>query len=187
MHRLIVVAFTLLLTGCISPKQPGNDTLLVNIPAGSILTLHGSLPVSTGKRVALQNGRHVHQSALDKWRPYCEVVVTTESLLGSYIPRGDYRINRVARHVEPFKRVRKKGRHMVASTATNLSTLYNSHHLPWLFETTLDVEPGDDIYVKRFVCGQARDGYQEHRLSVLQFKQAVGNLISIDQANPGRK
>ena len=182
MERLLIATLTLVLAGCVSPKPVNvkSRTLLANTPAGSVLTLHEPLPVRAREsRVALQFGQQVHETNLDRWQPYCEVITKTRLSHDKQIPQGDYRFKRVSRHTEPYTRLRKSSRHMLASAGGDLSTLYNGQDRTLLYKTSFHLESGDYSDVNKFVCGQLRTGNNGHRLSMFEFRQAVGNYLSI--------
>jgi hypothetical protein len=182
MERLLFVALILILTGCASPKPVKTSTLLADTPTGSVLSLHTSLPVLAHESVtSFQFGRLVTPSELDRWHPYCEVVLKNRSAREKQIPRGNFRIKRVVKHTEPYSGLKQTGRHMLASAGSDLYGLYSGQQQTWLYKTSFHLESGGYSDVKQFFCGQLRNGYTENRISMLQFQQAVGSYLSIDR------
>jgi len=127
----------------------------------------------------MQFSKQLRVQELDKWEPYCQLVVGTLIREEKHIPAIDFRITRVVRDQEPFTRLKKSKRLMVASADENLAFLYSGNSYTWLIKTYMYLESDEYPDIYRMVCGQVWDGYTSRRLYMSEFKEAVGDLITI--------
>jgi len=149
------------LTACATPQAAEQESLLANIPAGSILTVNRPLTIPANEtRATLQFSQQVNLSRLDTWEPYCQLVVRTLSRHYREIPKTNFRIVRVIRDEAPF------------SSGVNYT---------WLIKTTMHLESNEHNDIYRLVCGQVWDGATSRRLYMYEFKEAVGDYITIQE------
>ncbi len=181
MKQFVLPVLTILLTSCATPQSNKETDFFANIPAGSTLAVNSPLTIAANEvRASLQFGRQVSLQQLDKWEPYCQLVVRTLSRQDKVIPAVDFRITRVVRDEEPYTRLKNSNRTMIASTDENLSFLYSGDtSYTWLIKTYMDLESNDYPDIYRFVCGQVWDGYTSRRLYMSEFNEAAGDFITI--------
>jgi len=179
MHWLLL---GLLLTGCTTPGTGKPVRFFSDIPSGSILTVNRPLAIPADDvRASFQFSKEVGLIQLDKWQPYCQLVVRTLSMQDKQIPKVDFRITRVVRDQEPFTRLKKPRGYSIASTSEDLSFLTADLGYTWLIKTYMYLESNEYPDIYRLVCGQVWDGYSARRLYVREFEEAVGDYISINE------
>ena len=156
-----------------------------DIPAGSILTVNKPLTIAANEAgSSLQFNKQVRPQELDKWEPYCQLVVKTLIREEKRIPETDFRITRVVSDEEPFTRLKKSKRVMIASTDETLSFLSSSNsNYTWLIKTYMYLESDEYPDIYRIVCGQVWDGYTSRRLYMTEFKEAVGDFITLRESH----
>ena len=186
-YPLTGLILIILLSSCAIPQHAGKQkNYFSDTPAGSILRVNHPVTIPANEaRVSLQFGKQVSLQQLDKWEPYCQLVVRTLSREAVQIPAGDFRITRVVRDEEPFTRLKNTRRVMIASTDDNLSFLYESSASPnytWLITTYMSLQSNEYSDIYRLICGQVWDGYTSRRLYIDEFKEAAGDFLTIKMA-----
>jgi len=185
MKQILLTAMALLLISCATPHYEKKSGFLSDTPAGSTLKVNKPLAISANEVTAsLQFGKKVRLHQVNKWEPYCELAVHSLSPQEKQIPAVDFRITRVVRDQEPYTRLKKSRRQMIASVDDNFAYLYDDSNYTWLLKTYLYLESNDFPDIHRLVCGQVWDGYTTKRLHLSQFAKAVDNYLSIE---PGRQ
>ena len=185
MKRFALAALSMFLASCATPLATKKQvSFFADMPVGSTLMVNSPLTIPANEvRASLQFSKQVSLQALDKWEPYCQMVVRTLSRQDKQIPAIDFRITRVVRDEEPYTRLKKSSRHMIASTDENLSFLFGgSPSYTWLIKTYMYLESNEYPDIYRLVCGQVWDGYSSRRLYMSEFREAVGDFITIKTA-----
>lgn len=161
LHALLGLLLSSFLTACATPQSTEKVSFFANIPAGSILKVNQALTIPANEaRTTLQFSKQVSLSQLDTWEPYCQLLVRTLSRKNRQIPKTDFRITRVIRDEAPF--------------SSGIS-------FTWLIKTTMHLESNEDSDIYRLVCGQVWDGATSRRLYMNEFKEAVGDFITIQK------
>lgn len=185
MKKFVLPGLCVFLCSCAATPGETRTNYFADIPIGSTLTVNQPLTIPANEvRASLQFSRQLRIQELDKWEPYCQLVVKTLIREEKRIPAIDFRITRVVRDEEPFTRLKKSKRLMVASADENfsyLSTRDDSH--TWLIKTYMYLESDEYPDIYRMVCGQVWDGYTSRRLYMREFQEAVGNFITIRVSN----
>ena len=180
MKRFVLPGLCILLSSCAATPVETKMSFFSDIPVGSILSVNQPLTIPANEvRASLQFSKQLRMQELDKWEPYCQLVVGTLIREEKHIPAIDFRITRVVRDEEPFTRLKKSKRLMVASADENLAFLYSGNSYTWLIKTYMYLESDEYPDIYRMVCGQVWDGYTSRRLYMSEFKEAVGDLITI--------
>lgn len=181
MKRFVLPGICFILSSCTSVPVETKTGFFSDIPAGSILSVNQPLTIAANEvRASLQFSKQIRLQELDKWEPYCQLVVRTLVRKEKQIPAIDFRITRVVRDEEPFTRLKKSNRLMIASTDDNLSFLSSSNNsYTWLIKTYMYLESDEYPDIYRMVCGQVWDGYTSRRLYMSEFEEAVGDYITI--------
>lgn len=181
MKRILLSALVLSLISCTTPQHYKKSGFLSDTPAGSTLKVNKPLAISANEvRASLQFGKKVKLNQVNKWEPYCELAVHTLSAQEKQIPAVDFRITRVVRDQEPYTRLKKSRRQMIASADDNFAYIYDDSNYTWLLKTYLYLESNEYPDIHRLVCGQVWDGYTKRRLQLSQFVKAVDNYLSIE-------
>ncbi len=185
MKRLLLPVCCILFSSCASIPVETKTSFFSDVPTGSILTVNQPLTIAANEvRASLQFSKQLRIKDLDKWEPYCQLVVRTLVRKEKHIPAVDFRITRVVRDEEPFTRLKKSRRMMIASSDDNLSSLFSSNNsYTWLIKTYMYLESDEYPDIYRMVCGQVWDGYTSRRLYMSEFEEAVGDFISIRASN----
>ena len=185
MKRLLLPVFCILFSSCASTPADTKINYFSDVPAGSILTLNQPLTIAANQvRASLQFSKQLRLQELDKWEPYCQLIVRTLVRKERHIPAIDFRITRVVRDEEPFTRLKKSRKMMIASSDDKLSFLYSSNNsYTWLIKTYMYLESDEYPDIYRMVCAQVWDGYSSRRLYMSEFEEAVGGFISIRDSN----
>ncbi len=182
MKRLfILTALSFFLVGCATNQNSVKKRFLSDVKAGSTLRVNSPLTVPAGEvRASLQFSKQLRTPGeVNKWEPYCQMVVNTIDKQDKEIPAIDFRITRVVRDQEPFTRIKNSKRTMIASASDDLSFLSSSAITTWLIKTYLYLESDQYPDIYRLVCGQAWDSYLSRRMYMEEFNDAVGTYISI--------
>lgn len=182
MKRLfLLTALSFLLVGCATNPPKEKKVYLSDVKAGSTLRINSPVTVPAGEvRASLQFSKQlITPGQVNKYEPYCQLVVNTIDKTDKEIPAIDFRIRRVVRDEEPFSYQKNTGRTMIASASDDLSYLSSSAITTWLIKTYmyLESEQYPDIY--RLVCGQAWDSYLSRRMYMSEFNDATGSFLSI--------
>ncbi len=182
MKRFVLPGLCILLSSCAATPVETKTSFFSDIPVGSILSVNQPLTIPANEvRASLQFSKQLRTQELDKWEPYCQLVVRTLIREEKHIPAIDFRITRVVRDEEPFTRLKKSTRLMIASTDENLSFLSSSDNsYTWLIKTYMHLESDEYPDIYRMVCGQVWDGYTSRRLYMSEFEEAVGDFITIN-------
>ena len=182
MKRFVLPGLFIFLSSCAAIPGETKTSFFADTPVGSTLTVNQPLTIPANKvRASLQFSRQLRIQELDKWEPYCQLVVKTLIREEKHIPAMDFRITRVVRDEEPFTRLKKSKRLMVASADENFAFLYaGSNNYTWLIKTYMYLESDEYPDIYRMVCGQVWDGYTSRRLYMSEFKEAVGDFITIN-------
>lgn len=185
MRRFILPILCFILSSCVVAPVGNKTGFFADIPAGSTLTVNQPLTIAANEvRASLQFSKQLRMQELDKWEPYCQLVVKTLIRKEKHIPAIDFRITRIVRDEEPFTRLKKSRKMMIASSDDKLSFLYSSNNsYTWLIKTYMYLESDEYPDIYRMVCGQVWDGYSSRRLYMSEFEEAVGDFISIRPSN----
>jgi hypothetical protein len=178
---LILSLSSLFLLGCATNQNKVKKVYLSDIKAGSTLRINKPMTVPAGEvRASLQFSKQlITPGAVNKYEPYCQMVVNTIDKMDKEIPTIDFRIRRVVRDEEPFSYQKKSRRTMIASASDDLSFLASSAITTWLIKTYLYLESDQYPDIYRLVCGQAWDSYLSRRMYMAEFDGAVGTYLSI--------
>ncbi len=182
MKRLILLtALSFLLVGCATNSPKEKKVYLSDVKAGSTLRINSPLTVPAGEvRASLQFSKQLFvPGQVNKYEPYCQLVVNTIDKTDKEIPAMDFHIRRVVRDEEPFSYQKNTGRTMIASSSNDLSYLTSSAITTWLIKTYLYLESEQYPDIYRLVCGQAWDSYLSRRMYMSEFNDAAGPYLSI--------
>jgi hypothetical protein len=183
MKPVLIAALALAVVSCSTPQTTKKASLFSETPIGSTLVIKKPLTVPAGSQYALlQSGQQIKRAEVDKWEPYCQLIVGTVQENGKVIPAGMLRITRVVKEEKPFTRLKRSGRKMVATTGDDLALLYAATSYSWLYKTNMHLDSGKQTGAYQLVCGQVWDGHTARRLHVWEFEQAVGDYLSIKPA-----
>lgn len=149
----------LVMASCTTPQSGEKEKLFADIPAGSILKVNLPLAIPANEaRVILQYGKQISPSQLDTWESHCQFITWTLSSEKRQIQQTDFRITRVTRGEERF---------------------ISSVSYAWLIKTSMNLESNKYHDIFLLVCGQVWDGASSRRLYLSEFKEAVGEYITI--------
>jgi hypothetical protein len=185
MKRFVLPGLCIILSSCAAAPVASKPGFFADTPVGSTLTVNQPLTIPANEvRASLQFSKQTRMQELDKWEPYCQLVVKTLIREEKHIPAMDFRITRVVRDEEPFTRLKKSRRLMIASADENFSILsFGGPSYTWLIKTYMYLESDEYPDIYRMVCGQVWDGYSSRQLYMSEFEEAVGDFISIRSSN----
>lgn len=177
----LLTALSFLLASCATNQPKEKKNYLSDVKAGSTLRINSPVTVPAGEvRASLQFSKQLlTPGQVNKYEPYCQLVVNTIDKTDKDIPAMDFRIRRVVRDEEPFSYQKNTGRTMIASVSDDLSYLTSSAITTWLIKTYLYLESDQYPDIYRLVCGQAWDSYLSRRMYMSEFNDAVGSYLSI--------
>lgn len=182
MIRLILLTLlSFLLVGCATDQPKEKKNYLSDVKAGSTLRINSPVTVPAGEvRASLQFSKQlITPGQVNKYEPYCQLVVNTIDKIDKEIPAIDFRIRRVVRDEEPFSYQKNTGQTKIASASNDLSFLSSSAITTWLIKTYLYLESDQYPDIYRLVCGQAWDSYLSRRMYMSEFSDASGSYLSI--------
>jgi len=182
MKRLIfLTVLSFFLASCATNKPKEKKIYLSDVKTGSTLRINSPLTVPANEvRASLQFSKQMRSPGeVDKWEPYCQMVVNTIAKIDKEIPAIDFRVRRVVRDEEPFSYQKNSNRTMIASASDDLSFLTSSAITTWLIKTYLYLESDQYPDIYRLVCAQAWDGYLSRRMYMDEFNDAVGKYLTI--------
>ncbi len=185
MKYLLTVVIALSLTGCADAPLTKSNPGLYNVPKGSILRLNEPLTIPSRKaRTGIQFGKPTR--GVDKWQPYCEVVVNTISDSQATIVPGDYRVTRTRRAQIPYAGSTPDGGNMLASTTGSEIVVAQASSYAWLYQTTVSLESSDYPDIRQIECGAVfGTGYEARHMTIREFETAVGKVITLIQTGSG--
>ncbi len=182
MKRLFfLTVLSLFLVSCATNQPKEKKIYLSDIKAGSTLRINSPLTVPANQvRASLQFSKQLRSPGeVDKWEPYCQMVVNTIDKIDKDIPAIDFRISRVVRDEEPFSYQKNSKRTMITSASDDLSFLSSSAITTWLIKTYLYLESDQYPDIYRLVCAQAWDSYLSRRMYMDEFNGAVGTYLTL--------
>lgn len=179
MKHLLTVIIALALTGCADAPLTKSNPGLYSVPNGTILRLNEPLTIPSRKaRTGIQFGKPTR--GVDKWQPYCEVVVNTISDKQATIVPGDYRVTKTRRAQIPYAGTTPNGGNMIASAAETGFTVAQAPSYAWLYRTTVSLESSDYPDIRQIECGAVfGTGYEARHITVREFETTVGNVITL--------
>jgi hypothetical protein len=182
MKHLMIILITVSLIGCTDVPLTSSNPGLYSLPEGSILKLNQALTIPARKaRTGIQYGKPTR--GVDKWHPYCEVVVNTLSDSQATIVPGNYRVTKIRRAQIPYAGTQPDGGNLLASTSAAGLTIAQSPSYAWLYKTTVSLESTDYPDIRQIECGAVfGTGYDARHMTVREFEETVGKVITLVQA-----
>lgn len=186
MKHLIIILITVSLIGCTDVPLTSSNPGLYSLPEGSIMKLNQALIIPARKaRTGIQFGKPTR--GVDKWQPYCEVVVNTLSDSQATIVPGNYRVTKIRRAQIPYAGTGPDGRNMLASISMSGLVVASSPSYAWLYKTTISLESSDYPDIRQIECGTVfGTGYDARHMTIREFEGAVGKVITLIQASAAK-
>lgn len=182
---LKILAIGVLLTSCTNHRaEQAGGFLYQSVTKGSVIRINSDLTIPAGQaRAAIQHGKQVSEQELDKWTPYCEILVRTVAERDTSLPPSDYRVRRIQFEQDPYSQKTPESGQMIATagnSALATGVAFGGPAYTWLFKIYMYLESAANPDVLRLECGQVWPSYAESRRMYLdEFEQAVGDIVSL--------
>lgn len=171
-----------LVSGCDYIAQSNRDYRAHHeIPDGSVLVLPEALPIAAGRRdIYLQNGELRPFGRVDRYYPYCEIVLRRLSDAPRSMPAGAYTIHGAGPYIDPHGV--QNGTWYTAGFGFGGDPAPS----PQLFATRMMLAgpPGSDA--QRMVCGAWFDPTEGRYPTLSEIRSALGNFARLELPGAGK-
>ncbi|MDT8281915.1 MAG: hypothetical protein RQ982_03780 [Gammaproteobacteria bacterium] len=165
------------IAGCSSNVIKDENSPFYSVPEGSTLLLNQSLTIE-GEQVAtyVQDGKVMAESEVDKFRPNCKFELYTISELQRTVTADSFEIIKVVDEIETSS-LKRQTQLAVLDGFSVAGMLDRSYMFNYATMMYLHSESQKDVY--RMTCQHWEDVMHNRYLSILQMRQAMGEVFTL--------